>query len=215
MEGRTGLMSLLSAAKKSHLLTTSFSAVSMFTSTVLLACRHKHTHRHNKDVSRRQVQRWCGDIAAAKGKPCLRQRTQRDRTEWERKGQGRGGRLALWRDGEKRHSRQTRVSAFVFHISSPSNMCVCSGEGGNWGDDEDALILCRLETVHLKKRNTYCKWASAHMHAHVHGWQVDVEPTTSSICVACTLNKTIIPLGLSETVHQWLISARKMTVLKV
>lgn len=43
VEKRTGLMSLLSAAMKSHLLTCSLSAVSMFTSTVLLAYRHKHT----------------------------------------------------------------------------------------------------------------------------------------------------------------------------
>lgn len=43
-------MSLLRAAKKSHLFTTSFSAVSMFTSTVLLACRHTHIHNNNVEL---------------------------------------------------------------------------------------------------------------------------------------------------------------------
>lgn len=99
MEGRTGLMSLLSDAKKSHLLTTSFSAVSMFTSTVLLACRHKHTHMHNKDVSRRQGQRWCGNIAAAKESRVSdsehREIAQTERPEWEREGGGGAG----WRFG--------------------------------------------------------------------------------------------------------------------
>lgn len=41
-EQLTGLMSLFSKAMKSSLLTCSFSAVSMFTSTVLVAYKHKH-----------------------------------------------------------------------------------------------------------------------------------------------------------------------------
>lgn len=49
-----------------------------------------------------------------------------------------GGESAFSRDEEKRHSHQTRVSPFVFHTSSPSNICECAWE--HLGDDKDALI---------------------------------------------------------------------------
>lgn len=58
----TGLMSLFSEARKSCLLTISFSAVSMFTSTVWVAYnnnnKHNHTHTHTIQVERQKIMRY-------------------------------------------------------------------------------------------------------------------------------------------------------------
>lgn len=154
-------MSLFSEAMKSILLTCSFSAVSMFTSTVLLAyiraTDKQHRYRDSKLLRMNSVPRLVKSIkwstAHVDCKMCQKTmyslRAERSDRETE------GGKNKCLKEWRETSLPSDMCNALVCHLSSPSNIC-CSAGAERLTDENFTLSLCpteqyRFEPMHLIK----------------------------------------------------------------